>query len=116
MGARSPLNRREARAGAVFEALADPTRRTVLSMVGDEGPITATELAARLPVSRQAVAKHLETLRTAGLVEGQRTGREQHWTVVPAPLADASAWIEATGRRWDERLAALRRRVAMRRR
>ena len=56
----------EARAGAVFEALADPTRRAVLRDVAEQGPRTATELAADLPVTRQAVAKHLAVLRDAG--------------------------------------------------
>ena len=49
----------------MFEALADPTRRAVLTLVGREGPVTATELAAQMPVSRQAVAKHLDALRSA---------------------------------------------------
>ena len=57
----------EARAAAVFEALADPTRRAVLRDVAEQGPRTATELAAELPVSRQAVAKHLTVLHEAGL-------------------------------------------------
>ncbi len=62
--------------GSVFEALADPTRREVLTRRGRHGPVTATELATHLPVSRQAVAKHLDALRTAGLVERDKHGRD----------------------------------------
>jgi DNA-binding transcriptional ArsR family regulator len=104
----------EARAGAVFEALADPRRRAILRMVGDDGPISATELAARLPVTRQAVTKHLDALRSAGLVDRRREGREQRWHVEAAPLADAAAWIERTGARWDERLTRLQERLSAR--
>ena len=95
----------------IFDALADATRRAVLRAVADEGPITATELAARLPVSRQAVAKHLDVLRDAGLVSSARNGRDVRFTFDAAPLADAVAWISAVGARWDRRLADLQRRL-----
>lgn len=97
----------EARAGAVFEALADPTRRSVLQEVAARGPVTATELAADLPVSRQAIAKHLTILRAAGLVAAERAGRETRFSATPAPMVDASRWLEATGAAWDGRLARL---------
>jgi DNA-binding transcriptional ArsR family regulator len=96
---------------AVFAALADPTRRTILAAVAERGPITATTLADALPVSRQAVAKHLTLLRDAGLVAAQRTGRETRFIAVSEPLDGLAAWAEAAGRRWDDRLARLRRRV-----
>jgi DNA-binding transcriptional ArsR family regulator len=98
----------DARAGAVFEALADPTRRAVLRNVATHGPRTATELAAELPVSRQAVAKHLAVLRDAGLVAHERAGREARFTATLAPLADAERWLRVAGAAWDERLARLR--------
>ena len=97
--------------GLIFDALADATRRTVLRAVAEDGPLTATELAGRLPVTRQAVAKHLDTLRAAGLVASERSGRDVRWTFDPAPLDDAVAWITAVGERWDARLAALESRV-----
>jgi DNA-binding transcriptional ArsR family regulator len=100
--------------GAVFEALADPTRRAVLSMVGRDGPVTATELAARLPVSRQAVAKHLDALRSAGLVERDKDGRDVRYGLRPDGLDDASAWMGRVGASWDRRLAALARRATAR--
>ena len=95
----------------VFDALADATRRTVLQAVAQDGPLTATELAARLPVTRQAVAKHLEVLRDAGLVSSAREGRDVRFSFHAAPLEDAVGWITAVGARWDRRLADLQRRL-----
>ena len=95
------------RGEAVFAALADPTRRAVLRSVASGEASTATELAARLPVSRQAVAKHLAQLESARLVDGARVGRETRFQATPAPLGDAIEWMTAVGTQWDERLAAL---------
>jgi DNA-binding transcriptional ArsR family regulator len=97
---------------AVFAALADPTRRSILRAVAERGPVTATALSGGLPISRQAVAKHLGLLRDAGLVASDRAGRETHFTAVAGPLADLAAWAEQTGRLWDVRLARLRDRLA----
>jgi DNA-binding transcriptional ArsR family regulator len=101
----------EDRAGAVFDALADPTRRTVLRAVAEDGPLTATQIASRLPVTRQAVAKHLDALRGVGLVASERVGRDVRFSFDPAPLDGAVEWIAAVGERWDRRLAALESRV-----
>lgn len=92
---------------AVFAALADPTRRAVLRTIASGEAVTATELAARLPVSRQAVQKHLAQLEDARLVDGERVGRETRFAATPAPLGDAIEWMTAVGAQWDERLAAL---------
>jgi DNA-binding transcriptional ArsR family regulator len=97
------------RVDAVFHALADPSRRFVLESLADRGSATATELAAELPVTRQAVAKHLDTLSSARLVEAERSGRELRYRLTPEPLGDALAWMERVGTQWDARLAALRR-------
>jgi DNA-binding transcriptional ArsR family regulator len=94
---------------ALFAALADPTRRRVLRAVADRGPVTATALADGLPVTRQAVAKHLGLLAEAGLVAAERAGRETRFTARPGPLDDLAAWAAATGRLWDDRLARLAR-------
>ena len=102
------------RAGAVFAALADPTRRAVLSLVGSHGPLTATQLAAELPVSRQAVVKHLGALRDAGLVGSTKAGRDVRYELRAAALDPAATWIADVGDRWDRRLAALARRAAAR--
>jgi DNA-binding transcriptional ArsR family regulator len=101
----------EARAGAVFDALADPTRRAVLRDVAEHGPRTATELATQLPVTRQAVAKHLAVLRAAGLVEPERSGRETRFTATLAPLTEAGRWLARTGDAWDGRLQRLEQRA-----
>jgi DNA-binding transcriptional ArsR family regulator len=100
----------------IFAALADPTRRTVLTMVGDRGPLTATELAAELPVSRQAVMKHLDALRVAGLVDSTKAGRDVRYVLRAEALDDAARWIDQVGRTWDRRLAALQRRASTARR
>jgi DNA-binding transcriptional ArsR family regulator len=62
-------------------------------------------------MTRQAVTKHLAALRSAGLVEASRTGRETRYALTPAPLASAVEWIEEVGAAWDERLGALKRLV-----
>ena len=104
------------RADAVFAALADPTRREVIRALSLRGPSTATGLAASLPVTRQAVTKHLGTLADAGLVTATRRGRERLYRISPQPLTVAVSWMADLGARWDERLAALRDHVAATRR
>ena len=94
-------------AGAVFGALSDPTRRALLATIADRPAATATELASELPISRQAVVKHLVALADAGLVDRERSGREVRYRVTPAPLSDAVSWMAEVGGQWDERLAAL---------
>jgi DNA-binding transcriptional ArsR family regulator len=94
-------------ADEVFQALSDPTRREVLSLVAQGRAHTATELAAALPVTRQAVAKHLAVLEDARLVDAERAGRSTRFRATPEPLADAMAWMAEVGGRWDERLARL---------
>jgi DNA-binding transcriptional ArsR family regulator len=98
---------REPENANVFEALADPTRREVMRRLAEGGPATATELAGDLPVSRQAVAKHLATLAEAGLVTSDRQGRETLFSFTPEPLADAVTWMADVGAQWDDRLQAL---------
>lgn len=94
-------------ADAVFAALSDPTRRAVMDRLSATGSATPTQLAAALPVTRQAVAKHLTTLRAAGLVAAERHGRETRYHLEPAPLTEALAWMAAVGGAWDRRLDAL---------
>jgi DNA-binding transcriptional ArsR family regulator len=93
---------------AVFAALADPTRRRVLRLVAERGPTSATLLERELPVTRQAIVKHLVVLSRAGLVSGHRSGQEVRYALVPEPLDEVSTWIAEVGARWDERLARLR--------
>jgi predicted transcriptional regulator len=96
---------------AVFAALADPTRRRVLRLVAERGPTSATLLERELPVTRQAIVKHLVVLSRAGLVSGHRAGHEVRYVLVPERLDDVSEWIAEVGSRWDERLARLRQLV-----
>jgi DNA-binding transcriptional ArsR family regulator len=95
-------------AGAVFEALADPVRRRLLAQLA-ASPATATELAAELPISRQAVSKHLASLSEAGLLERERAGRDVRYRVTPQPLTEAVSWMAEVGGQWDDRLARLMR-------
>lgn len=93
----------------VFAALADPTRRRVLELIGERGEETATRLAGELPVSRIAVVKHLGILDRAGLVESRRQGREVRYSVRADRLEETARWMSAIAREWDSRLARLKR-------
>jgi DNA-binding transcriptional ArsR family regulator len=94
--------------GRVFDALADPNRRYVVQALAQRPTATATELAAELPVTRQAVSKHLAALGDAGLVESAREGRETRYRLTPGPLGEAMDWMAEIGADWDARLARLR--------
>jgi DNA-binding transcriptional ArsR family regulator len=102
------------RTDAVFGALADPTRRSLLVAISHQPSMTATELAAELPITRQAVLKHLTSLADAGLLDRERSGREVHYRVTPEPLSDAVSWMAEVGGQWDERLATLQLALAQR--
>ena len=104
----------DAAAGAVFAALADPTRRHVVRALAARPQVTASALAAELPISRQAVAKHLAALRDAGLAVAEPVGRETQYRFTPAPLGEAMRWIASAGGSWDARLRRLERRLAER--
>lgn len=101
---------------AVFAALSDPTRRQVMRCLSEEGPVTATELADRIPVSRQAIAKHLSALEDAGLVASAVDGRSRRFRLTPGPMREAMGWMADVGAGWDGRLDALRRHLSARRR
>jgi DNA-binding transcriptional ArsR family regulator len=91
----------------VLAALADPTRWQLLDrLAGREA--TATVLAADLPVTRQAVVKHLGVLERAGLVRAHRQGREMRYVVRAERLDETARWMAAAARRWDDRLATIR--------
>ena len=103
--------RRDEVAGAVFSALADPTRRQVVRALSERGSVTASSLAADMPVTRQAIAKHLAALRDAGLAVAEPEGRENRYRLTPAPFAEAMRWMAGAGAKWDQRLARLERRL-----
>lgn len=91
----------------MFAALADETRWSILTALG-EGDASASALAGRLPVSRQAIAKHLAVLQEVGLVEPIPVGREVRFRVIGAELAVTAAKLDAIGRDWDRRLTAIK--------
>ena len=91
----------------VFAALGDETRWSVLAALG-EGDASASALAGRLPVSRQAIAKHLAVLEEVGLVEPVRAGREIRYRVVGSELSATARRLDAIGAEWDRRLAAIK--------
>jgi ArsR family transcriptional regulator, cadmium/lead-responsive transcriptional repressor len=100
----------------LWEAVADPSRRKVLDLILAHGQATPTALAAELPFTRQAVAKHLAVLARAGLVEGRRQGREVYYSIRPEQLdaaaramAHAAQAMAAAAARWDSRLDAIKR-------
>ena len=93
---------------AVFAALADPTRWRVLGLVAQQGEVTATTLAAQMPVTRPAVIKHLRVLDSAGLVTRQRAGREVRYRAEPARLDATARLLADLAVAWDRRLAALK--------
>lgn len=92
----------------VWSAIGDPTRRQMLDLLLDEGVGTATGLSDRLPVSRQAVSKHLLVLDRAGLVHSTSVGRERRYRVDEAQLARAAAQLNDVGAAWDKRLRRIR--------
>ena len=97
----------------VFGALADPSRRRLLEqLAGREASVT--ELAETLPVTRQAVAKHMAALASAGLVDSRRVGRERLYRLNPEPLDGAAGWIARVGSEWEGRLGRLREHLGAR--
>jgi predicted ArsR family transcriptional regulator len=97
--------------GAVFAALADPTRRWMVEALLRDGSATVPALTAELPITRQAVAKHLALLDRAGLVERAPpgAGREVRYQLREAALDPAASWLVDAQKAWDERLLRLKR-------
>ena len=105
-----PESDQEAVAQEVFAALADPTRRGILAQLAARGPATATDLATVLPISRQAIAKHLGLLTEAGLVVAEPGERRRvRYRLHSAPIQAAQQFLAALARDWDSSLDALRR-------
>ena len=94
---------------ALWSAIGDPTRRRLIDLLLAAGSGTSTSLSERLPVTRQAVAKHLAVLDGAGLVHGQTAGRERHYRIDEAQLARALAQLDAVSTAWDGRLQRIKR-------
>lgn len=94
---------------AVLSALSDPTRRALLDALAARGEATATSVARELPVSRQAVVKHLGVLDRAGLVANRREGREVRYRVRAEPIRSTARWLQDVATEWDRRLLAIKR-------
>jgi DNA-binding transcriptional ArsR family regulator len=92
----------------VFHALADRHRRVLLDRLRLRGDQTLSELCAEMPMTRQAVSKHLTVLGQADLVRVQRRGRSRVHTLNPQPLREVNRWLADYGRLWDDRLDQLR--------
>ena len=98
----------EAVAEDVFTALADPTRRVILAALAADGPATATDLATRLPITRQGIAKHLALLAEAGLVAAESGERRRvRYRLRSAPMQVAQQFLAVLARDWDRQLDAL---------
>lgn len=93
----------------LWSAIGDPTRRQMLDLLLAAGSGTSTSLSERLPVSRQAVAKHLTVLDKAGLVHGQTAGRERHYRIDEEQFARALAQLNSVSTAWDGRLRRIKR-------
>ena len=105
----SPGEGVEAIAEQVFAALADPSRRAILAALAAGGPATATDLAGRLPITRQGIAKHLALLAEAGLVQAEPGERRRvRYRLRSAPMRVAQQFLAALARDWDGPLDALR--------
>jgi DNA-binding transcriptional ArsR family regulator len=96
---------------AVMRALADESRRTMLEALAD-GPATAGELAALLPIAREGTSRHLRVLREAGLVEVRQEAQRRVYSLRPEPLAEVDEWLARYRALWENRLDALHTEVA----
>ena len=103
------MNARKGDVDEVLVALAEPMRRRLLDAVSAHPQTTATELAANLPVTRQAIVKHLAVLEGAGLVEARKQGREVRFSVRAERLESTARWMHGVAAAWDERLNAIKR-------
>jgi DNA-binding transcriptional ArsR family regulator len=98
----------EADAAPLFDALGDPNRLRIVIGLADAGPSSTSQVAQGIPVTRQAVTKHLLALESVGLVCSERRGRERMWTMRTQPLSEASDYLIALSKRWDKAIDRLR--------
>jgi DNA-binding transcriptional ArsR family regulator len=95
-------------AAPLFDALGDPNRLRIVIRLADAGPSSTSQVAQGIPVTRQAVTKHLLALEAVGLVRSERRGRERVWTMRTQPLGEASDYLIALSQRWDRAIEELR--------
>jgi DNA-binding transcriptional ArsR family regulator len=101
------VERSDSRLTDILKAASDPTRREILTLLAQYGPLRVTELAARFDMSLNAVSKHIKILEGAGLVSRRTLWREHLIEVQMAPLAEVDHWFAGLRSIWDLRLEAL---------
>lgn len=90
-----------------FHALSDPTRRKIIEMLADRGPLAATEISAQFPATPQAISQHLKVLREAGLVQVERRAQQRIYRIVPEAMLELEIWARQLRQLWDQRFDAL---------
>lgn len=100
-----------AEAAPVFAALGDPARLQIVNRLCREGPLSISRLSEGSQISRQAVTKHLNALAAAGLIEGERSGRECIYELQPRRLAEVKRHLETISAQWDDAVERLRKLV-----
>jgi DNA-binding transcriptional ArsR family regulator len=93
----------------VLAALSDPMRQRILDRLSSDGPMNASQMSAVLPISRQAIVKHLRILESGGLVEAHTNGRRVEFSVRPERTTQAARWLEQTAAAWEQRIETMRR-------
>jgi DNA-binding transcriptional ArsR family regulator len=91
----------------VFEALADPTRRKIMELLADRGPLTATDICSRFPVSPPAISQHLKVLREAQLVQMDKQAQQRIYRINPQAMLELEDWARRLSQLWRERFDAL---------
>jgi DNA-binding transcriptional ArsR family regulator len=109
------IERTLAGAALLFAALGDPTRLALLQHLSKGGPASISVLADNFDTSRQGITKHLHVLAAAGLIDGERRGREQLWAINPARLQEAERHLQVIARGWDTALGRLKSHLEARR-
>jgi DNA-binding transcriptional ArsR family regulator len=105
------IERTVAGAALVFAALGDPTRLALLQRLSRGGPASISVLADSFETTRQGVTKHLHVLAAAGIIDGERRGREHLWAINPRRLAEAQRHLQVIAQGWDDALARLKEHV-----
>ena len=108
---RQRIERTVAGAALLFAALGDPTRLALLQRLSRGGPASISVLADSFETTRQGITKHLHVLAAAGIIEGERRGREHVWAINPGRLAEAQRHLQVIARGWDDALARLKAHV-----
>jgi len=107
------IDLRLAEAAMLFAALGDETRLALLQQLSTAGPASISSLAGNFNITRQAVTKHLQFLATAGVVEGERRGREHLWALNPGRLAEAKRCLDVIAHGWDDALSRLKKHIEL---